>query len=44
MVLLIDNAPWHSGEPIRAALAENPHLELKRFPAYNPQMNPIKRF
>jgi hypothetical protein len=44
VVLLIDNAPWHAGEPVRAALAENPHLELKRLPSYSPQLNPIERF
>lgn len=44
VVILIDNAPWHAGEPVRAALAENPHLELKRLPSYSPQWNPIERF
>ena len=44
VVLLIDNAPWHAGAPVRAALAENPHLELKRLPSYSPQLNPIERF
>ena len=44
VVILIDNAPWHAGESMRAALAENPHLELKRLPSYSPQLNPIERF
>jgi len=44
VVLLIDNAPWHAGEPIHRALAANPHLELKRLPSYSPQLNPIERF
>jgi transposase len=44
VVLLIDNAPWHAGGPVRAALADNPHLELKRLPSYSPQLNPIERF
>jgi hypothetical protein len=44
VVLLIDNAPWHRGQPIREALAENPHLEFKRLPSYSPQLNPIERF
>jgi transposase len=44
VVILIDNAPWHAGEPIRAALTDNPHLELKRLPSYSPQLNPIERF
>jgi transposase len=44
VVVLIDNAPWHAGEPVRVALADNPHLELKRLPSYSPQLNPIERF
>jgi transposase len=44
VVVLIDNAPWHGGEPIRQALAEHPNLELKRLPSYSPQLNVIERF
>jgi hypothetical protein len=44
VVLLIDNAPWHRGALIDAALADNPHLEFKRLPSYSPQLNPIERF
>ena len=44
VVLVIDNAPWHAGEPVRAALAENPHLELYRLPGYSPCLNVIERF
>jgi transposase len=44
VVLLIDNAPWHRGKPVDAALAENPHLRFKRLPSYSPQLNPIERF
>jgi DDE superfamily endonuclease len=44
VVLLIDNAPWHRGQPIDEALAQNPHLEFKRLPSYSPQLNPIERF
>jgi len=44
VVLLIDNAPWHGGEPVAEALAEYPHLELKRLPSYSPQLNVIERF
>ena len=43
VVLLIDNAPWHAGQPVAEALAENPHLRLKRLPSYSPQLNPIER-
>jgi hypothetical protein len=28
VVLLIDNAPWHRGKEVDAALAENPHLKF----------------
>jgi transposase len=43
VVLVIDNAPWHRGQPIDAALRDNPHLEFKRLPSYSPQLNPIER-
>ena len=43
VVLLIDNAPWHGGQAVEAALAENPHLECKRLPPYSPQLAPIER-
>jgi transposase len=44
VVLIIDNAPWHRGQPIDEALAEHPHLEFKRLPSYSPQLNVIERF
>ena len=44
VVLLIDNAPWHAGEAVRRALADNSHLELKRLPSYSPRLNPVERF
>jgi len=44
VVLLIDNAPWHRGQPIGEAMRDNPHLEFKRLPSYSPQLNPIERF
>ena len=44
VVLLLDNAPWHRGQPIQEALQANPHLEFKRLPSYSPQLNPIERF
>src|SRR4029079_15266203 len=43
VVVIIDNAPWHRGEPIAEALADNPHLEFKRLPSYSPQLNVIER-
>jgi transposase len=44
VVLVIDNAPWHRGQPIAEALRDNHHLEFKRLPSYSPQLNPIERF
>ena len=44
VVLVIDNAPWHRGKPIDAALRDNPHLEFKRLPGYSPHLNPVERF
>ena len=44
VVLIIDNAPWHRGQPIDKALAEHPHLEFYRLPSYSPQLNVIERF
>src|SRR5262249_45588712 len=43
VVLIIDNAPWHRGGPVDAALADCPHLELYRLPSYSPQLNVIER-
>ena len=43
VVLLIDNAPWHRGEAVTKALADNPHLGLMRLPSYSPPLNPIER-
>jgi transposase len=44
VVLAIDNAPWHRGQPIDEAVRDNPHLEFKRLPSSRPQLNPIERF
>lgn len=44
VVLAIDNAPWHRGQPVAEALADNPHLEFYRLPSYSPKLNPIERF
>jgi transposase len=44
VVLVIDNAPWHRGKVIDAALADNPHLEFYRLPSYSPCLNPVERF
>ncbi len=44
VVLVTDNAPWHRGQVIDEALADNPHLEFKRLPGYSPHLNPVERF
>jgi transposase len=44
IVIVIDNAPWHRGRLIDAALADNPHLRFYRLPSYSPKLNPIERF
>ena len=44
VVLLIDNASCHRGQPIHATWGENPHREFQRLPSYRPQWNPIERF
>lgn len=44
VVLVIDNAPWHRGQSVNEALADNPHLEFYRLPSYSPKLNPIERF
>ena len=44
VILIIDNAPWHSGAIVEEALAAHPHLKFSRLPSYSPQLNPIERF
>jgi hypothetical protein len=43
VMLPFDNAPWQAGVLVRQALADNPHLRLKRLPSYSPQPSPIER-
>lgn len=43
VALVLDNAPWHRGQPIDDALRDNSHLEFQRLPSYSPQLNPIER-
>ena len=40
----MDNAMWHAGELMRAALEENPNLDLKRLLNRSPQLSLIERF
>jgi transposase len=44
VVLIVDDAPWHRGQPIAEALADNPHREFQRLPIYRPRLNVIERF
>lgn len=44
VVIIIDNASWHGGVPVREALAAHPHLEFYRLPSYSPSLNIIERF
>jgi hypothetical protein len=44
VVILIDNAPWHRGALMEQVLAAHPHLRVKRWPSYSPQLNVIERF
>jgi|SRR5215475_11365717 len=43
VVVVIDNAPWHKGALVQAALRECPHLELYRLPSYSPHLQVIER-
>jgi transposase len=40
IVLLWDRAPWHSGQAIRDVLADNPRLQIIRYPVAAPDLNP----
>ena len=40
VVLLWDKAPWHRGPEITQILADNPRLQLIRFPTAAPELNP----
>lgn len=44
VVVVIDNAPWHRGALVTAALTACPHLELYRLPSYSPHLQVIERF
>lgn len=43
VVVVIDNAPWHCGAPMRQVRAEQPHLTLYRLPSYSPHLNVVER-
>jgi transposase len=40
ILLLWDRAPWHQGAAVRQVLADNPRLEIMRFPTASPDLNP----
>jgi transposase len=40
ILLLWDRAPWHQGAAVRHVLADNPRLEIMRFPTASPDLNP----
>jgi transposase len=40
ILLLWDRAPWHQGAAVRHVLADNPRLEIVRFPTASPDLNP----
>lgn len=43
VVLVIDNAPWHKGALVTAALTAAPPIEVYRLPRYSPQLQVIER-
>lgn len=43
VVLVVDNASWHKGSVVTAALNAAPHIELYRLPSYSPQLQVIER-
>jgi transposase len=40
ILLLLDRAPWHRGQPLEQLLSEQPRLELLYFPPACPDLNP----
>ena len=40
ILLLLDRAPWHRGQPLQHFLTEEPRLELVYFPPACPDLNP----
>lgn len=41
--IAVDNAAWHRGRGVEAALAKVPHVELYRLPSYSPHLNVAER-
>jgi hypothetical protein len=42
VVLVIDNALWHSGRVVEEAMEEQRHLMLYRLPSYSPELSEIE--
>ena len=40
VIVLLDNASTHGGEPLRDLLRRHPRLHLEHFPSYAPELNP----
>jgi transposase len=40
LIVLWDGGPIHNGAAVRAVLARHPRLQVERFPAYAPDLNP----
>lgn len=40
ILLLWDRAKWHGGQAVRDFLAENPRIEVMKFPPGSPDLNP----
>ena len=40
ILLLWDRAPWHGGVAVQQIVADNPRLELLKFPTAAPDLNP----
>ena len=43
ILLLWDRAPWHGGEAVAQVLAQNPRLEILKFPVAAPDLNPQEK-
>ena len=40
VIVLLDNANTHKGEPLEEIRRQHPRLRLENFPAYTPELNP----
>jgi transposase len=42
VIVVWDGGPMHSGDAIRAVLADFPRLSLEKLPPYTPELNPVE--